>query len=100
MLFRASLILLFLSFSFTQVRIGDWDALTCPLNIHDMVFSNDTVYCVTAGGLLVNTDDKFTTLTTIDGIIGVDIAAIADDRNGHLWLGGTLPMVLFRYMIQ
>ena len=91
MLFRASLILLFLSFSFSQVRIGDWDALTCPLNIHDMVFSNDTVYFVTSGGLLVRTDDKFTTLTTIDGIIGVDIAAIADDSNGHLWLGGNTP---------
>ena len=90
MLFRAVLFL-FTANLFAQVRIGDWRALTCPLDIRDIAIVSDTMYCATGGGLLIKTGNQFATLTTIDGLNGVDISVIAADGDGYLWLGGNTP---------
>jgi len=86
-------LLLLLSVSFSQNRIGDWESFTSPLFIKDMVALDDRIVCATEGGLLVfNTADKvFTNLTNIDELMGTDIGSVAIDRHKHVWIGGRQP---------
>jgi hypothetical protein len=91
---RNSIVIIFLSlFSLTvaQVRIGEWTALTSPLNVRDILYIGSDIYAATEGGLFKLKDDEYQTITTIDGLLGVDLSTIASDKNGNLWLGGTHP---------
>ncbi len=86
-------LLLLLSVSFSQSRIGDWESFTSPLYIKGMVILDDRIVSATEGGLLVfdPSDKNFTTLTNIDGLMGTDIGAVAIDRHKHVWIGGRQP---------
>ncbi|MDP6532760.1 MAG: hypothetical protein QGH89_02890 [Candidatus Marinimicrobia bacterium] len=76
-----------------QVRIGDWDSFTSPLNVRMMVETGDSVYCATDGGIL-KFDSKtasFETFTNLHGLSGTDIAAVAMDKRNMIWVGGASP---------
>ena len=88
---KYSLIIYFISFGYSQSRIGEWDALTSPLNVRDLTTVDDQLYVATEGGILEIKDSIYQTFTTIDGLVGVDLSAIDQDNNGHLWIGGSSP---------
>ena len=81
----------FLSQVFPQVNIGDWDAYTSPLEIRSMVVKGDSIISATGGGLLIKSQNQFTTLTTINGIYGVDLSSIGKDNYNNIWIGGSSP---------
>lgn len=76
-----------------QVRIGDWDAFTSPLDVKMMIEMGDTVYCATDGGILKFdvAASSFETYTNLHGLSGTDIAAIAKDHKNQIWIGGASP---------
>ena len=75
-----------------QVTIGDWKALTCPLDVRDVIQLRDTTYCATGGGLLLFHDSSFEVLTTVDGLYGIDLLSISKDSYNNLWIGGKSPI--------
>ncbi|NOZ74693.1 MAG: hypothetical protein GXO90_04860 [FCB group bacterium] len=77
-----------------QSRIGDWESITSPLNIRQLVFDRGSVYCATDGGVLIYhpDTDRFETLTNLDGLARTDIQAIAIDQDGAIWTGGASPV--------
>ena len=85
------LILVFLSIINGQVRIGDWKALTCPLDVRDLVQLGDTTYCATGGGLLLYHNSNFEVLTTVNGLHGIDLLSISKDSYNNIWIGGKSP---------
>tara|TARA_B100000073_G_scaffold348468_1_gene367547 strand:+ start:7326 stop:9713 length:2388 start_codon:yes stop_codon:yes gene_type:complete len=90
---RIYFILLFLfSNAFGQVKVGEWSAYTSPLKINETIITGDSIICATSGGLLVKSKYGFNTLTTIDGLYGVDLSIIEKDTFGNLWLGGNTPL--------
>ena len=76
-----------------QVRIGDWDAFTSPLDVKMMIEMGDTVYCATDGGILKFdvAAASFETYTNLHGLSGTDIGAIAKDQRNQIWIGGASP---------
>ena len=80
--------LLFFSFSQAQVRVGEWKALTSPLDVRDVISLGDVIYGATEGGLFQIKDGVYTTFTTIEGLKGVDLSSIAIDNELNLWIGG------------
>lgn len=50
----------------SAIRIGDWDALTSPLEIRDIFQRWDTTYCATGGCLLLYHNSTFEVLTTVN----------------------------------
>ena len=80
-----------LTFSLAQVRIGDWDAFTCPLELRDIVQIGDTTYCATGGGLLLYNNGDFEVYTTVDGLHRVDLLSISKDNYRNIWIGGKSP---------
>lgn len=90
---KSSLIILYCSatIAFSQVRVGDWAALTSPLRIRDVVYVTDDLYAATEGGLYIISNQEFKTLTTIEGLENVDLNQVELDKNNHLWLGGASP---------
>ena len=85
--------ILIISSLLSQARIGDWDSFTSPLIIHDLIELNGNIYCATEGGLLIyNTnDERFTTLTNIDGLINTHLNVIEEEIYGNVWMGGRSP---------
>ena len=75
----------------SQVNIGEWDAYTSPLEIRSMVATGDSIISATGGGLLIKTQNGFTTLTTINGIHGVDLSSVGKDNYNNIWIGGSSP---------
>jgi len=73
------------------VRIGDWDAFTCPLELRDIVQIGDTTYCATGGGLVSYNNGNFEVYTTVDGLHRVDLFSISKDKYRNVWLGGKSP---------
>jgi len=78
-------------FSFSQVRLGEWKALTSPLRVNDLVVVGENIYGATGGGLFILRNDQYKTLTTIDGLDGVNLLSIREDHNSNLWIGGSSP---------
>ena len=83
--------MLFLSIGYSQVRIDDWKALTSPLNVRDLTNLDNELFAATEGGLFHIKDQVYETYTTVDGILGVDLAAIDHDHNSNIWIGGNVP---------
>ena len=73
------------------MRIGDWDAFTCPLELRDIVQIGDTTYCATGGGLMLYNNGDFEVYTTVDGLHKVDLFSISKDKYRNIWLGGKSP---------
>ena len=86
------MIVILLSVINGQVTIGDWKALTCPLDVRDVIQLRDTTYCATGGGLLLFHDSSFEVLTTVDGLYGIDLLSISKDSYNNLWIGGKSPI--------
>jgi len=84
-------IILFFSFPQPQVRVGEWKALTSPLDVRDVINLGDIIYGATKGGLLQIKNGVYTTFTTIEGLSGVDLSSIAVDNESNLWIGGESP---------
>ena len=80
-----------MAFCFSQVRIGEWKALTSPLNIRDILSLDGEWFAATEGGLFQISQDDTRTYTTVDGLKSVDLSAIAVDHNDHIWIGGSSP---------
>ena len=74
-----------------QVRIGEWRALTCPLDIRNLIQLGDTTYCATGGGLLLYHNSTFEVLTTVNGLYGIDLLSISKDSYNNIWIGGKSP---------
>ena len=76
-----------------QVRVGDWDAYTSPLEIADLVEMDSLLVSATNGGLLVYDRDldDFTTYTKMHGLVGTDLSAVAVDVYDQFWVGGSSP---------
>ena len=73
------------------MRIGDWGALTCTLEIRDIVQIGDTTYCATGGGLMLYNNGNFEVYTTVDGLQKVDVSSISKDNYKNVWIGGKSP---------
>ena len=73
------------------MRIGEWRALTCPLDIRNLVQLGDTTYCATGGGLLLYHNSTFEVLTTVNGLYGIDLLSISKDSYNNIWIGGKSP---------
>ena len=71
--------------------MGEWLALTSTLNVRDLIYNNNALYCTTEGGLSQLQDETIFTYTTIDGLLSVDLGPIDIDSNGHIWIGGFTP---------
>ena len=87
---RYFLLIINISYSFAQVRVGDWDALTSPLKVREVITLDHSIYAATEGGIFKIENDSYKTYTTIDGLIGVDISSITKDNN-NIWIGGSSP---------
>jgi len=76
-----------------QVRVGDWDAYTSPLEIADLVEMDSLLVSATNGGLLVYDRDldDFTTYTKMHGLVGTELSAVAVDVYDQFWVGGSSP---------
>lgn len=83
--------IILLKTSLAQVNIGDWDALTCPLDVRDIVQIGDTSYCATGGGIMLYNNGDSEIYTTVDGIYKIDILSISNDSYNNLWIGGKSP---------
>ena len=73
------------------MRIGEWRALTCPLDIRNLIQLGDTTYCATGGGLLLYHNSTFEVLTTVNGLYGIDLLSISKDSYNNIWIGGKSP---------
>jgi len=78
---------------FSQVRVGEWDAFTSPLDIADMMEMDSLIVCATDGGILTYDRDldQLSTFTKMHGLISTDLAAIDMDSHGQYWVGGANP---------
>ena len=75
MKFSIAIVNITFSLCIAQNSIGDWDALTSPLKVNDLTYINGKIYAATGGGLFrINENNKYTTLTTINGLIGIDLS--------------------------
>ena len=75
---------------FSQVRMDEWKALTSPLNIRDLTNLTNELFAATEGGLFHIKDQVYKTYTTVDGLLGVDLAALCYDHDASIWIGGIL----------
>ena len=89
--YKKSIYLLLLSISISQVRIGDWNALTSPLDVRDLIYVDNQIIAATGGGLFQLIDDEYRTFTTVDGLDNVNISCLAEDSQGNTWIGGSSP---------
>jgi len=78
---------------YSQVRVGEWQSYTSPLAIRSQVVVDNRIISATGGGLLSydRSSGKFSTLTNIDGLLTTNLASVAADPYGQLWLGGGMP---------
>mgnify|MGYP001193516957 CR=1 FL=1 len=80
-----------ISLIYAQVRIGDWKAFTSPLNVRQVIGTDEQIIAATEGGLFIFDDQNYYTLTTIEGLVGVDLGAVGRDSMDKIWVGGALP---------
>ena len=90
-LFKKLLPFIAVTVCFSQVRIGEWKALTSPLNVRDILASNGEWFAATEGGLFKISQEETRTFTTVEGLKSVDLSALAIDQNNHIWMGGSSP---------
>jgi len=85
---------------YNQVRVGEWNSYTSPLEIADMVEMDSLMVCVTNGGVLVydRIMESFHTYTKMDGLIGTDLSVITVDPFGQFWVGGSSPNGLIQIL--
>ena len=76
---------------YSQVRVGEWGALTSTVEINDIVGVEDGIFLATTGGILFVGDNMQSTFTTVDGLSGVNIESIDIDQQLNIWVGGGLP---------
>lgn len=74
-----------------QVENGQWKSLTSVLKNNDIVSMNNILYSATEGGLLILDDNEYETLTTVNGLEGVNLTSLAIDLDSNLWIGGNTP---------
>ncbi|MFH1852089.1 MAG: hypothetical protein ABIA75_07055 [Candidatus Neomarinimicrobiota bacterium] len=79
---------------FAQVRVGQWDSFTSPLNIRAMTELGDTILAATDGGLLIfeRTGKQFSVCTNIQGLTATSLNALCVDPYSQVWLGGAAPL--------
>lgn len=95
--------LLLLSLALSQVRIGDWESYTSPLNIRRMVETDNRIIAATDGGLLLfdQITQRFTTIDNIHGLEITDLACATLDPAGDVWIGGAEPRgIIQRYDLE
>ena len=85
------LFLIFLSKIQSQVNNGQWVSFTSPLKNNDILFLDDILFSATEGGLFILDKNGYSTLTTVDGLEGVNISSIDYDLDSNLWIGGNYP---------
>ena len=85
------LILSIIQLSYPQVRVGEWSALTSTLKINDVDFIGNTIFIASEGGILSIKEEEYSVLTTVNGLLGVDLLSIAKDKENNLWIGGNSP---------
>ena len=80
-------------FPSAQSIVGEWDSYTSVLNVANLIVDDDYVYGASSGGLVVldKTTEQFDIYTVRDGLSRNDIACIAEDKFGDLWLGMNAP---------
>ncbi|PIS27802.1 MAG: hypothetical protein COT43_08725 [Candidatus Marinimicrobia bacterium CG08_land_8_20_14_0_20_45_22] len=76
-----------------QTVVGEWDSYTSLLTIRDILIQNDRIYGASSGGLVVFdlAQEKFDVYGLPDGLSKVDVACIAKDNHGKIWLGMSSP---------
>ena len=89
--FIKSIYLLLFSISLSQVRIGDWKALTSPLDVRDLIYNDNEIIAATGGGLFQLINNEYKTYTSVDGLEIVNISCLAIDHLGNTWIGGSSP---------
>lgn len=92
-IYRILLIFVFVSYSFSQSRVGGWDSYTSSLNVNDIIQDGNYIYCATSGGLLsFNIETKgFNKFGIKDGFRGEDLNCTEEDEFGNFWLGLNAP---------
>lgn len=73
-----------------QVRVGDWQNITSPLQIKAITALGDTLVCGTNGGLLLYNPNRqtFEVLTNLDGLAVTTINSVFKGPQNNLWLSG------------
>ena len=77
--------------SFCQVENGQWKSLTSVLKNNDIVSMNNILFSATEGGLFILDNNEYKTLTTVNGLEGVNLTTLAIDLDSNLWVGGNSP---------
>ena len=77
----------------SQSRVGEWKSYPSFLNVRETIEVGNLLVSATSGGILLYDREtlSFETVTNIDGLVETDLSVIAEDGNGHLWLGGAAP---------
>ena len=88
---RIIAIVYFLSTINGQARIGEWRAHTSPLDARQIIHHGKNVIAATGGGLLVLDEQNYFTLTTIEGLEGVNLKAIEYVSDDLILIGGHYP---------
>lgn len=78
---------------FSQSVVGEWKSYTSTLNIRSIVQQDNYIYGASGGGLVQfdTIHHLFNRFGMADGLTNLDIASIAEDKFGHLWLGMNAP---------
>ncbi len=93
------LVILSLSVSIAQERIGDWNCYTSTLNIRNIAVINENIYCATDGGILqfdLQTH-TFSPYTKLNGLNSTNLSVIEAGRDQLLWIGGSSPGFIQRF---
>ena len=54
-------------------------------------------FVATEGGILSINEDNYSVITTVHGLLGVDLLSVAKDNENNLWIGGNFHMVFAIY---
>ncbi|HHE46928.1 MAG TPA: hypothetical protein ENL08_04410, partial [Bacteroidetes bacterium] len=74
----------------------EWRAMTSMHGVHDIVYSNGTIWCATTGGLagFDPSTEYFDSYTFLDGLEGIGLNGLTLDSTGGIWI------VLERRLLQ
>lgn len=86
-------VLVSISYSFSQSRVGEWSSYTSSLSVNDIIRSGNYIYSATTGGLLrFNIETKeFKKFGVKDGFGGEDLNCIEKDEFEKFWIGLNAP---------
>ena len=82
------------SLLYSQYHSSEWESITSLLTPTGIQVTGDgIVYASTSGGLLKfnPATEEFNFIKTKEGLVYLDLASIATDSQGRLWLGGAYP---------